>query len=234
MKVDIWSDVRCPFCYIGKHAFEKALAEFPRREDVEVVWHSFELDPHLKTQPELSMYDYIGQLKGLSPEDVREMHERVSEMGASQGIFFEFERAVVANSLDAHRLIQFAKSKGMAGKAEEALFEAYFSGGVNIDDPEALVRIGTGIGLPEEELRPALVSDALTAEVRADERQAASLGIRGVPFFVFNGKYGVSGAQPSEVFFKTLDTVWKEFEKENTLTVIEGDTCTPDGICAKN
>lgn len=232
MKVDIWSDIRCPFCYIGKHAFDRGLEQFPHSEQIEVVWHSFELDPFLKTQPDLNLYDYVGELKGLSPEDVAEMHIRVSEMGESQGVSFQFERAVVANSLHAHRLIQFAKTKGLADKTEEALFAAYFTQGVNIDDREALVKIGTGIGLQEPELREQLFSDQLTAEVRADERRAASIGIRGVPFFVFNDKYAVSGAQAPEVFLNTLKTAWKEFEKKNTLTVIEGDTCTPDGMCS--
>lgn len=232
MKVDIWSDIRCPFCYIGKHAFDKALAEFPHRKEIEVVWHSFELDPSLKTQPELSLYDYIGALKGLSREDVAEMHVRVSDMGESVGVSFDFERAVVANSLHGHRLIQFAKKQGLADKVEEALFEAYFTKGVNIDDQEVLVKMGTETGLEETELRAQLFSDALTTEVRADEHRAASLGIRGVPFFIFNDKYAVSGAQAPAVFLTTLETAWKEFEKENTLTVIEGESCTPDGICS--
>lgn len=232
MQIEIWSDIRCPFCYIGKHLFERALDRFAHKDRVEVVWHSFELDPHFITRPEISLYDYLGELKGMSREDVLDMHVHVSEMGESAGVSFQFEQVVVASSFHAHRLLQLAKAKGLANEAEESLFKAYFSGGVNIDDKEALVRIGIGLGLEETAVREVIFSDQYTREVRADEHQASSLGIRGVPFFVFNRKYAVSGAQSSDVFLSTLQTAWGEFEKENTLTVIQGDTCSADGDCS--
>lgn len=231
MKVDIWSDIRCPFCYIGKHAFENALARFDHHDRVEVVWHSFELDPFLETRPGLSLNDHLAELKGLSAEDVEAMHLHVSQMGEKVGVRFAFSRAVVANSFHAHRLIQLAKASGKGNEAEEALFKAYFTEGVNIDDPGALLPIGTSLGLPEERVRELLFSDALSREVRADERQAAELGIRGVPFFVFNQRYAVSGAQSPEVFLQTLDTAWKEFEKTDLVTVVDGEACSSEGTC---
>ena len=232
MQINIWSDVRCPFCYIGKKKFETALEQFPQKDKVEVVWRSFQLDPNLKTQPDSSTLEYFVKTKGVSEEQAKQMLGRATQMAKEVGLEFNIEESILANSLNAHRLIQFAKSKGLGNEIEEALFKALFTEKKNIDDTESLVEIGTSIGLKEKETRGILNSDAFAYEVKQDEMQAKNIGVTGVPFFVFNNKYAVSGAQPPEAFLETLKKSWEEYEKENpSLIVTEGDSCSTDGKC---
>ena len=210
MTVDIWSDVRCPFCYIGKHKFEAALEEFPNKEDVVVNWHSFQLDPNLKTQPELSTLDYFVQVKNVSEEQAREMFSNVQNMAAESGLEIDSNSSVLANSYRAHLLIQLAIEKGMANELEEALFKAHFSEAKNIDDEETLVEIAVSAGLEEQDAKAALTSEEYGYAVKQDEMQAQQIGVRGVPFFVFNNKYAVSGAQATETFLEVLEKAWQE------------------------
>jgi predicted DsbA family dithiol-disulfide isomerase len=232
MKVDIWSDIRCPFCYIGKRKFEIALEKFEHKNEVEVEWKSFELDPNLPTNTQVNADDYLSEIKGISKGKVKEMHQYMKQVAEEVGLNFNFENAIVANSFNAHRLIQFAKSKGLGNKAEEALFKAHFTEGKNIDDQQILVEIAVSIGLQKEETAKILESDAFTKEVKNDEMQAESFGIRGVPFFVLNDKYAVSGAQSPETFLQALQQTWKEFEEKKKPVVInEGESCSIDGIC---
>lgn len=210
MTVDIWSDVRCPFCYIGKHKFESALKEFNHKDKVEVRWHSFQLDPTIKTSPELSTLDYFTQVKNVSKEQALEMFRNMEEMARESGLKIDSNSTVLANSFRAHLLIQLAIQKGVANEVEEALFIAHFSEAKNIDDEETLVEIGISAGLAEQEVRNALTSEELSYAVKQDEMQAQQIGIRGVPFFVFNNKHGVSGAQATETFREVLEKVWEE------------------------
>lgn len=210
INIDIWSDVRCPFCYIGKHKFEQALDRFEHKENVKVTWHSFELDPKLETRPEMSTVDYFVQAKGISEQQAKEMFASAKSMGEDTGLTMHLENTVVANSFKAHKLIQLAKSKGMANELEEALFQANFTDLKNIDDEDILISIGTEIGLSEEECREALSSKEFAEAVIQDEKQAQQIGIQGVPFFVFNNKYGVSGAQAPETFLDVLQKVHEE------------------------
>ncbi|MDP4131677.1 MAG: DsbA family oxidoreductase [Bacteroidota bacterium] len=233
MRVDIWSDVRCPFCYIGKRKFEAALDKFTHKDQVEISWHSFELDPDLKTQTDLNVYDYFVERKGVPREHAEKLHSQVTRTAADVGLKFNFDQAVIANSFNAHRLIQFAKTKGFGDKAEEALFRAYFTDGQNIDDNETLVQIGDSLGLESEKVNEMLSSGKYRQEVEQDELQAREIGINGVPFFIFNNQYAVSGAQPAEIFSGVLDKSFNEFEKENTsLTVTTGETCSTDVNCS--
>ncbi len=234
MKVDIWSDVRCPFCYIGKRKFEAALSRFPQKDKVSVVWHSFELDPAMETDTAVDAYTYLAERKGQSRDWSVQMHGQVAQTAKAVGLDYNFDKAVVANSFHAHRLIQLAKTKGLGDAAEEALFKAYFTGGKNIDDKEVLVEIGTGIGLPVQEITGMLASDAYTKEVREDEAMADNIGITGVPFFVLNNKYGISGAQDPGTFLSGLQQAWAEYEKDNPSLIMReaaGDTCDADGTC---
>lgn len=234
MKVDIWSDIRCPFCYIGKRKLEKALAQFPQKDKVEVEWHSFELDPSLKTKAGIPVYDYLAQRKGISLENSVQLHEQLSESARQVGLSYHFDKAVVANSFDAHRLVQLAKLNGLGDAAEERLFKAYYTEGKDISDHLTLIIIGDEIGLDGKAVKQMLNSDALTDEVRYDEKQAQELGINGVPFFVINDRYGVSGAQQPEVFLQTLEKAWQEYEKENPETAevtADAATCSINGNC---
>lgn len=232
MKVKIWSDIRCPFCYIGKRKFEDALEQFSHKEQIEVEWRSFELDPYLQTDPDVNALDHLTAQKGINREQVDQMTQHAAMAGEQVGLELNFESSVVANSFNAHRLIQFAKTRGLGNEIEEQLFKAHFSDGQNIDDQDVLASIGSAIGLEESEVREMLATDAFTREVRKDQDEAQSLGIRGVPFFVFNEKYGVSGAQPIEAFLGALQQSWSEYEDLTKPVMIDdGPSCLADGEC---
>jgi predicted DsbA family dithiol-disulfide isomerase len=232
MKVDIWSDVRCPFCYIGKRKFEKALEEFPQKNNIEVEWHSFELDPTLITNKDENHVKHLSEAKGISKEQVDEMHEYINKIGKEVGLDFHFDKVIVANSFNAHRLIQLSKIKGVADEVEEALFKAHFVEGKNIDNAETLINIGVSAGLHKNEIKKMVDSEEFSQQVRQDEQQAQLYGINGVPFFVLNNKYGVSGAQSPDVFLQALGQAWEDFEKEKKpLIITEGAACTTDGNC---
>lgn len=234
MKVDIWSDTRCPFCYIGKRKFETALEQFPHKDKVEVEWHSFELDPGIKTEPGMNSYDYLAKHKGINRESSVRLHQHVTDMAKEVGLDYRFDTTVVANSFDAHRLIQLAKLNGLGDAIEERLFKAYFMEGKDISDHLTLIILGDEIGLDGRLVKKMLDSDDMADEVRYDQRQAHELGINGVPFFVMNDHYGISGAQQPEVFSQTLEKAWGEYEKQNPKVVMAGDdsmACSTDSDC---
>ena len=232
MKVKIWSDVRCPFCYIGKKKFEAALAKFPQQEQVEIEWKSYQLDPHLKTDPNLSTLEYFMQTKGVSEEQARQMFQGATNMAAEVGLNFKLETSVTANSFMAHRLIQMAKSTVLGNEIEEALFKAHFEDAKNIDDAEVLLEVATSIGMDADEVKTMLESDDFAYDVKQDEMEARNIGVRGVPFFVFDDKYAISGAQPSETFLQTLEKAWEESKPKKTeLKITEGNSCSPEGKC---
>lgn len=212
MKVEIWSDVVCPFCYIGKRKFEAALAQFANADEVELVWHSFLLDPDLKSDGKTSPYEYLAERKGMSVEQSKQMHQQVTGMAKEVGLDYHFENAIVANSIDAHRLLQLAKQHGFGDAAKEQLFKAYFIDGKNIGSHETLQAIGESIGLDAATVADVLASNAYLAEVQADVAEAQRIGVRGVPFFVFDRKYAISGAQPAEAFLGALQTSFAEWQ----------------------
>ncbi len=233
MKVNIWSDIRCPFCYVGKKKFEKALAQFPHAEEIEVTWHSFQLDPNLVTQPDTNPYDYFSKAKGIPVIQAKAMHEHAKKAGKEVGIDFNFDESKVANSFRGHLLIQLAKEKNLADAMEEALFEAQFISGKNIDDEAVLLETGKSVGLTEVEIKNALASDEMAHAVTQDGLMARQLGINAVPFFVFNDKYGVSGAQQPEHFLEVLNKSFEEFSAgDKGLQIIsQGESCDTDGNC---
>lgn len=213
MKVDIWSDIMCPFCYIGKRHYERALEQFADANNIELEWHSFQLDPGLpKPASDLSAYDYLAQRKGITREQSVNMHSNVVQMAKNAGLDYHFETAVVANSFDAHRLIQFAKTKGLGDEVEERLFKAYFMEGKNMCDPSTLLELAKEIGLDEAEAKEVINTNAFSTEVKNDIQTAAQIGVSGVPFFVFNRKYAVSGAQPSATFLNVLQKSFEEWK----------------------
>lgn len=232
MKVDIFSDIRCPFCYVGKKKFEKALAKFPNAEDIKITWHSFQLDPSLQSQPERDPFEFFSEIKGISVAEAKMMHTHAKNAGKEAGIDFNFENQKVANSYKGHLLIQLAKTKGLADEMEEELFKAQFIDAKNIDSEADLIEIGKNVGLTEEEVKTAISSDDLAYKVKEDEMLARQIGVRAVPFFVFNDKYGVSGAQQPELFLEVLEKSWSEFSAgDKGLHIIEGDACDIDGNC---
>jgi protein disulfide-isomerase len=236
MKVEVWSDIMCPFCYIGKRHYESALEKFEGKNQVEIEWHSYQLDPtipkHIPNRE--NVYQYLADKKGISFEQSAKMHDRVIEMAKHAGLDYRFDKAIVANSFDAHRLIQLAKEKNLGDAAEEKLFHAYFTEGRDFGDHDTLISIGKEIGLNEGDIRSALVSDVYADKVEQDIKEAAEIGIQGVPFFVFDRKYAVSGAQPAEYFLQALKQSlgeWKKANPDTELAPAEGAVCNPDGDC---
>ncbi|GAB3982026.1 DsbA family oxidoreductase [Spirosoma terrae] len=212
MEVEIWSDVMCPFCYIGKRKFEQALQQFSHKDQVSIVWKSFQLNPDMKTIPDKNINEYLAEVKGWSLDQAQQMNDRVTAMASEVGLTYHFDKAVVANSFDAHRLIQLAKTKGLGDAAEERLFRAYFTEGLNTADHATLLELGTEIGLDATDAQSMLQSDEFTEDVQRDVYEAQQVGARGVPFFVFNRRYAVSGAQQPETFLGALNTTWQESE----------------------
>jgi predicted DsbA family dithiol-disulfide isomerase len=204
MKVEIWSDVMCPFCYIGKRRFEEALAQFPQADEVEITWKSFQLNPDLVTDTSINVNQYLANAKGWQLEYAQQVNQQVTEMAQAVGLQYDFDLAIVANSFNAQKLIQLAKQYSLGDAAEEALFKAYFTQGKNIDDTDTLIDLGGNIGLSIAEIKQVLGTNAYADAVKQDIEEARQLGITGVPFFVFNEKYAVSGAQSVEVFLGAL------------------------------
>lgn len=234
MKIEIWSDIICPFCYIGKRKFETALAQFNDKEQVQIEWKSFQLMPGLNTEPNKSLDEVLAEKKGLSLEEARQMNGYASQLAKDAGLTYHMDKVIPANTLKAHQLIHFAKKQGKQMEAEEILFKSYFTDGKNIDDLETLLTLGEEIGLDAKSLKAELQENRFADEVQADIFEAQQLGVNGVPFFVFNRKYAVSGAQPSQVFLETLDKSFQEWSKENAntgLDIVEGKTCSPDKGC---
>lgn len=233
MQVEIWSDIMCPFCYIGKRKFEAAMEQFPQKDKVEVIWKSFQLDPEMKSQPGKNVYDYLAERKGQTRDWSVKMHQHVTDMAKEAGLNYNFDKAVIANSFDAHRFIQFAKTKGLGDAAEENLFKAYFTEGKDVADHATLIALGEQIGLNKDEVAKVLSSNAFTTEVQRDIYEAQQVGARGVPFFVMDRRYAVSGAQPVEAFKQTLEATFKEWKKNNPSIEIttDGAVCKPGGDC---
>ena len=210
MKVEIWSDVLCPFCYIGKREFEHALAQFAHKDDVEVIWKSFELDPNAPVNNEKDMYDLLASKYGRTREETITNVRSVVERADSVGLAYEMDRAIPTNSFDAHRLLQYAKSVGKGDAMKERLLKAYFMEGAHIGDHQQLKTLADDVGLDTAKVTQLLASDAYTDEVRNDEREAQEIGVRGVPFFVVDRRYAVSGAQSNEHFLEVLNKAWEE------------------------
>ena len=224
----------CPFCYIGKRKFEHALSQFAHKDQVNVVWKSFQLNPDMKSEPGKNINQYLADIKGWSLDEAKRMNDHVTGMAREVGLSYDFDKAVVANSWDAHRLIQLAKQHGLGDAMEERLFKAYFSEGRDTSDPATLLELGTEIGLDAAAVEQLLQSNQFAEAVQRDIYEAQQVGARGVPFFVLNRQYAVSGAQQPETFLGALDTAWAEWEKVNPVAptvTADGPTCSPGEIC---
>lgn len=232
MKVEVWSDIMCPFCYIGKRNYEAGLKQFADTNNIEIIWKSFQLDPNIPEAVEENVYQYLADRKGMSYEQSVQMHESVIATAKQAGLDYNFDKAVIANSFNAHRMIQMAKTKGLGDAAEERLFYAYFTEGKNFGSTDVLVELGKDIGLTEVEVQTALTDDTYAYKVRQDVEEAQQLGVRGVPFFVFDRKYAISGAQPPAAFLETLEKSFSEWRKEHPASPFEvsnGPSCSADG-----
>ncbi len=208
MKVEIWSDVVCPWCYIGKRRFEAALTQFEHRDEVEVIWRSYQLDPTAPRNSDVSVNEMLAGKYGMSLEQAAAANERVTQMAATEGLEYHLDKAAYSNTFDAHRLIHLAAHQGRQDEMKERLMKAYFTEGAAVGDTEVLVKLAAEVGIETDEARKVLSGDLYADEVRADERRARTFGIRGVPFFAIDEKYGVSGAQPAELLVEALEQAW--------------------------
>lgn len=233
MRIDIWSDVVCPWCYIGKRRLEEALESFDH--PVEIVWRSFQLDPSAPREATQSVAEYLGEKYGGGPAAGQQMVDRVEAVAAEAGLIFRHSQSKRANTVDAHRLLHLALEENgpeVQGRLKEALLAAYFTDAENPADHAVLTRIAVEAGLDPDRVDAVLASDEFADDVEGDIRQAASLGATGVPFFVIDGKYGIAGAQPTEVFTQVLEKAWDEAHPVLTLTgSTDAESCGPDG-CA--
>lgn len=234
MKIQIWSDIQCPFCYIGKRHLEAALADFEQADQIEIEWKSYQLDPSIPEQlaADQNVYEYLAERKGMSVAQSKAMHDQVTQTAQAAGLTYRFDKAVVANSGKAHQIIQMAKEHHLGDKAEEVFFKAYFTEGKDLGYPETLVALAQEIGLTATQAEEALTSPKYKALVAQDIQEAAQIGVRGVPFFVLDQKYAISGAQPVGVFLSGLQQAYSEWSQEISKLVSLGDsegTCTDEG-----
>ncbi len=233
MRIEIWSDVVCPWCYIGKRRLETALAGFPHADDVEVVYRSFELDPTAPQVGTASIREVLGSKYGAGPEQVREMMGRVSDLAAAEGLAFDYEDVTHTKTVDAHRLLHLALETGgpaLQRDLKERLLAAYFLHGRSMGDHAVLAEVAGEAGLDGDRVAEVLAGSAYTEAVEADVAQARAYGATGVPFFVVDQRYGVSGAQPVEVFAQLLERAWADSHPAvEVLAGGTGDVCGLDG-----
>jgi predicted DsbA family dithiol-disulfide isomerase len=225
--VEIWSDIACPWCYVGKRRFEAALAAFEHRDDVRVIWRSFELDPAAPREREGDRATRLAEKYGITPERARQMEEQLTDAAAAEGLEFRFDLARSGATFDAHRLVHLAHEHGLQDAMKERLLRAYFSEGELVGDHETLVRLGVEVGLAEEEVRQVLSSDRFSAEVRDEEQTARQLGITAVPTFVIDRALGASGAHPPEALLELLLQGWANRSPASVLD--GGEACGVDG-----
>ena len=221
----------CPFCYIGKRKIEEALTQFNNKESVAIEWKSFQLDANFVATGDESLAEHLAEKYGRDIDWAHTMLENMTQNAKNSGLDFHFEKAILANSLNAHRLMHLAKKHNLSNEVKELLFKAYLTEGKNVNDWNTLQEIGQKVGLNNDEIKQLTDSDIYTKEVLQDQQEAQSLGVTGVPFFVFDNKYAISGAQATEVFSKTLEKAWEEgnFNNLQMQGFSEDNSCGIDG-----
>lgn len=233
MKIEIWSDIMCPFCYIGKRKFEKALDNFEHKDVIEVEWKSFQLMPDLITDPSVNAIEHLAKSKGWTMEYTNQATTHVVNMAKDAGLSFNYDKTVVANSMRAHALLHLAKKNNKQNELKELLLSAYFIEGYNTDDKDFLLETASKIGLSKSIAAEAIDNEEYHFEVKRDIQEGQQLGLTGVPFFVFNRKYAISGAQDVKAFEETLKKSFKDWEvsQSSELKITTGDSCDLDGNC---
>ncbi|MDP9779149.1 putative DsbA family dithiol-disulfide isomerase [Nakamurella flavida] len=234
VNIDIWSDVVCPWCYIGKRRFETAVAAFPHADELQIRWHSFQLDPSAPAEEAGTQAERLSAKYGTGLAQAEKMLTDMTGTAAAEGLDFHFDRLCGGNTFDAHRLLHLAWARGVQSDLEERLFDATFSRGLPVGDHATLTELAVEAGLDRDEVSAVLAGDDYATDVRADLAQARQFGITGVPFFVIDGKYGVSGAQPAELLGQALTQAWSERQPAPLAMVAaagsapgcEGDSCT--------
>jgi predicted DsbA family dithiol-disulfide isomerase len=231
LKVQIWSDIMCPYCYIGKRRIEGALEQFEHKDAVEIEWKSFQLDAHFVASADDNLTEHLAEKYRKDKEWAQEMMDNMTQNAKNSGLNFHFEKAIMANSFNAHRLLHLAKKQKLSNELEELLFKAYLTDGKNVNDLNTLAELGLEAGLEAEEIKQVLYSDAFANEVKEDIKEANSIGVQGVPFFVFDTKYAISGAQPTTAFLQTLEKVWDQGKFQSKVTLLN---TTTENSCDSN
>lgn len=238
MKIDIWSDIACPFCYIGKRKLEMALADFPHSDKIELVWHSYELNPSLpKKALDESIYSYFSRTHGGSEEDAHKNHEPIVQLAKTVGLEYDFDKTVVANTSDALRLVKLAATIDKASEAEEILFKAYFCDGKDISDRQNLVEWGKQLGLRDADITDMLDSEVYLNDIKQDIQYSENvLNLQFIPFYLFNNKHMIQGSLPNEEYLRILSQAYEEWEKGDISTEqgesVSGQSCSIDGHCS--
>ncbi|MCU9612352.1 DsbA family oxidoreductase [Caldibacillus lycopersici] len=231
MKIEIWSDFVCPFCYMGKRRLENAMEQFAHRNEIEVEYKSYQLDPEAKHIEGMNFYETFSKLKGFPLEQTIAMNKQVAQQASTLQLTYNFDTMKYANTFDAHRVAKYAAEKGKGKEATERFLYAYFTESKLISDHETLIELAGEIGLDKEEVAEVLASDRYAQAVHHDIRQAYQIGVQGVPFFVFNRKYAISGAQPETVFLQTLEKVWEEETNVKPVLQTLNPTGADAGVC---
>ena len=231
LRIDIWYDIACPWCYVGKRHLEQALERFPHKDDVAIVWRAFELDPSApKIRDTSQSYaERLARKYGTTPAEAQVMIDRMVHTAAKDGLEFRFDRIRPGNTFDAHRLLHLAHERGKQDALKERMLRAYMTEGQAIGDRDVLAALAREVGLDERDVCDVLDGDRYASEVRQDEATARELGSSGVPFFVLSDRFGVSGAQPAAVLLGALERAWAERPKPALETFAEGAACGPDG-----
>ena len=232
LKIQIWSDVMCPYCYIGKRRIENAIGQFGHEDAIEIEWKSFQLDSNFVASPEDNIYDHLAEKYRKDRDWAVEMVGNMTKNAKNSGLEFNFDKAILANSQNAHRLLHLAKRHQLGDALKELLFKAYMTDGKDVNDLATLSSLGQEVGMDKDLVEGVLNSDAYLQDVEKDIAMAQQIGVRGVPFFVFDNKYAVSGAQDVETFVKTLEKVWEEGSFGPKLTLLNtqgGDSCGIEG-----
>lgn len=220
MRIEVWTDVVCPFCYVGKRELANALSDFEHADQVEVVWKAFELDPNASANGQ-DATQHLMDKYGLSAAQSAAQNDQLATRAAEVGLNFNWRESKVTNTLDAHRLVKLAETQGLGGVATDRVMKAFFTDGSLVSDHEVLTRLGGEIGLQEDRVREVLEGVEFIEEVHRDEQEAAGYGISGVPFFVFEGQWAINGAQPAELFSEALDEVWQEIQRPRLINFAE-------------
>jgi predicted DsbA family dithiol-disulfide isomerase len=230
MQVDVFSDVVCPWCAVGKRRFEAALGQFEHADEIDVVWRAYELDPHAPAEREGDYAERLARKYGMSRDQAEAANARLTALAADDGLDFHFERVRPGNTFDAHRLLHYAREAGpgLQDALKERLFLAYFTEGAAIGDPETLVRLAAEVGLDPAACAEILAGNRYGEAVRADERAAADLDVTGVPFFVVDGKFGIPGAQDVDTFLRVLERAWAKSHPLEVAAVPDGASCEGD------
>lgn len=232
LNIQIWSDIMCPFCYIGKRRIEEALQNFKHKDLVAIEWKSFQLDANFIAASDDNIIDHLAEKYRKDRDWAQTMIDNMTLNAKNEGLNFHFEKAILANSFHAHRLLHLAKKYNLANELEELLFKAYLTDGKNVNDLDTLSKLGKEVGIDSEEIKQVLESNEYAKEVQQDIEQAQAIGVQGVPFFVFDNKYAISGAQPATTFLQTLERVWQEGNFNSKVTMVnttKENSCDIDG-----